>query len=62
MWVFVKAKNLGVTLQWDKGTTIMVRVDPEHKGKVEGDGFTFLSQCKSIVTVIKLLGCGVFFR
>ena len=36
MWVFVAAKDLGVTLQWDKGTTVMVRVDPEYKGKVEG--------------------------
>ena len=28
---------MGVTLQWDKGTTVVVRVDPEHKGSVEGN-------------------------
>lgn len=36
LWVFVKAKDMGVMVQWDKGTTVMVRVDPEYKGKVEG--------------------------
>jgi hypothetical protein len=36
LWVFVKAKDMGISLQWDKGTTVMVRLDPEYKGKVEG--------------------------
>ncbi|XP_076806278.1 von Willebrand factor-like [Clavelina lepadiformis] len=36
LWVFVTAKDLGVTLQWDKGTTALVRLDPEHSHKIEG--------------------------
>ena len=42
LWVFVTSKDMGITLQWDKKTTVMVRLDPEHKGKVEGN-LLFLS-------------------
>lgn len=36
LWVFVKAKEMGVTLQWDKTTTVVARLDAMHRGKVEG--------------------------
>ena len=33
-WVFVRAKN--VELRWDKGTTVIVRVDKEYQDQLEG--------------------------
>lgn len=35
MWVFIKTE-IGVTLQWDKGTSVMIRLDPEYSGSVAG--------------------------
>jgi len=35
LYVFIDT-DIGVTLQWDKGTHIIVKVTGKHSGKVEG--------------------------
>lgn len=36
IFVFVEVYDLGLILQWDRGTRIYVKADPKWKGKVKG--------------------------
>ncbi|KAF6208903.1 hypothetical protein GE061_014645, partial [Apolygus lucorum] len=36
MFTFAEVPDLGIVLQWDKGTRISVRLDPKWRGKVKG--------------------------
>ncbi|XP_012135564.1 hemolectin [Megachile rotundata] len=36
LFVFVDVPDIGVTLQWDKGTRVYIRLDPKWKGRTKG--------------------------
>ncbi|XP_053978189.1 hemocytin [Hylaeus volcanicus] len=36
LFVFIDVPDLGLTLQWDKGTRVYIRLDPRWKGRVKG--------------------------
>lgn len=35
LYVFIDT-NIGITLQWDKGTHLIIKLEPEHSGKISG--------------------------
>lgn len=52
LFVFAEVADLGIVLQWDKGTRVILKADPKWKGRViKYSEFAFISKATFVCEI-----------